>query len=564
MSRRVFTPALLALVIFMSLYSAHSFQGGEVVFEERGLDSLSGSPLRVVFVYPAERDKLASKSAPAVIAIPPYSIPPEAMDIICTELAARGAACAIPDFFGKTEAESRQRMGEDSLRTMTQDMITIVRYLRGLPFVDPDKIGSCGHSVGGTVSILTGMADPRVRSTVPIGMESDFSQGRPQNIMFISGLYDEIHSPENLLENLTANGVTENPQNRELYGSFEHGTAVQVNILPTTDHFIETFDYFLIKDLLEWYARSFAEPGLAEGTLDHWWHKVSVFIFMLAFSVFYGVVGGRYSELLAEKAGSRVPHWLLVRLQALPLLLFVGLAWFLGDTYPGLRVGGLYLMVSLPIAQEFVSFRAAGMLRHPGTSPFRTMRALFFICLALGAATLVSFGLVSIPNYVRFPEMLGWYPVFALNMLVLFPLEVWGRSLPPMFSETISGLTPATGYVILVAVVVLVPGLVLRVADRIAQEVVIAVRARLKPLYKIEERKPVALRRRVSPIMVIILLVLFAVLGFLVYRRIAEGMLTLETAGLAGLSILRFAVLPFILTALIVRTRRFRKIAALE
>jgi hypothetical protein len=64
--------------------------------------------------------------------------------------------------------------------------------------------------------------------------------------------------------------------------------------------------------------------------------------------------------------------------------------------------------------------------------------------------------------------------------------------------------------------------------------------------------------------MVVILLALLAVLGFLVYRRIEEGMLTLETAGLAGISILRFAVLPFIITVLFIRTRLFRRWAALD
>jgi|GEM_PF-5216069 len=561
-SRRFFTPALLALVIFMSLFTAHTFRGGKVIFEERVLDSLSGSPLRVVFVFPADRQKIEKNSAPAVIAIPPYSIPPEAMDIICSELAARGAVCAIPDFFGKNKEESRQRMGADSLQTMTLDMITIVRHLRGLPFVDPRKIGSCGHSVGGTVSILAGMNAPGLLSTAPIGMESDFEQGRPQNIMFISGLYDEIHSPKNLLENLVHNGVTENPENLRVYGNFKDGTAVQVNILPTTDHFIETFDYFLIKDLLEWYAKSFDEPKLAEGTLKYWWHKVSVFVFMVALALFYGVVGGRLSERVAARTGDRAPHWLLLRLQTLPLLAFMIIAWFAGNRYGELRVGALYIMVSLPLAQEFVSFRARGILRHPGRSPFRTLRSAFLMGVALGASTLLSFGLVSIPNYFRFPEMAPWYPVFAANMAVLFPLEVWGRSLPNLFNETVSGLTPGMGYFILMALVVLVPGALLRAADRVARELVIAVRARLKPLHKTVEKK--AKSFSISPIMVVILLALLAVLGFLVYRRIEEGMLTLETARLAGISILRFAVLPFIITVLIIRTRLFRRWAALD
>jgi hypothetical protein len=67
-----------------------------------------------------------------------------------------------------------------------------------------------------------------------------------------------------------------------------------------------------------------------------------------------------------------------------------------------------------------------------------------------------------------------------------------------------------------------------------------------------------------SAVKIAVLVILLAVLVYLGARRVREGMLTWETGMLAAESLLRFAVLPFVITWLIIRARRFRRAAFLD
>lgn len=585
--------SFFSVALVLSAAAVGHFTGPAVIFHELVIASQSGSPLRVVYVFPPGVEKFPERSCPAVVAIPPYSVPPEAMEIICVELARRGAVCAIPDFFGKTREESRQRMGKDSLSVLTLDVASIVATLRALPFVDPERIGLNGHSVGGTVAVLAGMRDPRIRSVVPIGMVSMFYEKSPKNLLFLSGLYDEIHSPASLLENLRENDITEEPENNKLYGDPEKQLARQVTIIPTTDHFIETFDPLLIRALLSWYAMTLEQPSLGQGPLREWWRKVSAFFLMISAAVLYAIVMAGVAKKIANRFCAHQPNWLTLRIQALPALFILFAIWIGGNASPDYRLVAADLMIGLLLAQEVVSHRARGVLRYGDRSPYRNFRGVVLVLLALGAATLLTYGLMSVPYYFRFPDMLLWYPAFVFNMIVLFPLEVFGRIRPLFFGELINGFEPGNLLYILTGLVFVFPGLVIRCLDRFAEEIIVTFRARMAPIVSTwpagpetkTEQSPAQLQSGVdminespgpgpsaatsllaaiTPLKAVVLIVLLGVLGFLVYRRITEGMLTLETARLAGITLLRFAVLPFIITAFIVRTRFFRRISYLD
>jgi hypothetical protein len=564
-SRRALWPSLFTVVLILSAAAVINYTDSSVVFQERVLDSRSGSPLRVVYVLPGEALSETGRTRPAVVAVPPYSVPPEAMSIICVELARRGAACAIPDFFGKAPEESRQRMGPNSLEIMTEDVRTIVYSLwsKSFKFVHRRKTGVCGHSVGGTVTYLAGRYEPMIRASVPIGMETDFFERVPQNMLFLSGLYDEIHSPRALVENLKDMELTDAPENNVLYGSFHNGTARKVTIIPTTDHFIETFDPFLIRALLDWYAVALDAPWLKGGPLEEWRRRVAAFFLMISGSVLYAIIMGRAAAAFVKRLGDRQPGWLILRLQALPVIAAALGLLMLGRTVDQVRPAAIDLMISLLLAQELVSLRARGALRHAESSPFRRLRSAFLLLSALGAGTLLSFGITCLPNYFRWPEMAAWYPVFCLNMAVLFPLEVWGRIVPWFFTDLFTALEPRNPYWLFLAVVVIAPGALARVVDRFAIEAVVTVRAGLKPTdpSRVSEDKAGHEQTRLKTVL---LAVLTAVLVFLGYRRVVEGMLTWETGGLALLSLLKFAVLPFVIAWLIIRTRAFRRLSLLD
>lgn len=558
-----FIVALLTVALLAAVIIAR-FPDAGVIRSEVVVSSRSGQPIRAVLVRPRD---LPERPMPAVVAIPPYSIPPEAMEIICFELVRRGATCIIPDFFGRNESESRQRMGKDSLTVMTFDMLALIGHLRSLPGVDPKRIGVCGHSVGGTVTVLTGLADRSVAAAVPIGMEADFLADRPRNLLFLSGFYDEIHSPSNLVDNLKDNGVTDNPAAETLYGDFATGNARRVTIIPTTDHFIETFDPKLIRALLEWYAAALAEPALAAGTLQEWPRRVAGFVFTLTVALLYVVGAGALAGRMSRRLSASWPGWAAARLGAALLLPALGIVILLSHT--GLGLVAPDLLIAMLLAHEAVNRRARVELRWPPSPPYRLLRAFFLLALALGVATILTYGLMSIPLYFRFPEALPWYPAFVLNMAALFPLEVWSRSRPWFFNDLAGGLSPSLLWWTLLLMVTLTPGALFRFFERVVSEILVTVRARLKPttspaaLPATDDDSRTSIRGAMGA-KIAVLIILLAALGFLGYRRVSEGMLNYETGLLAGLVLLRFAVLPFIITALIVRTRRFRRIALLD
>lgn len=572
---------LIVCAALTAYYSGPPVIEREVVIA--AADSLNGLPLRYVLILPADVDRRPAASCPAMVAIPPYSIPPEAMETICIELARRGTACAIPDFFGASPAESRQHMGLDSLEIMTKDVVAIIRQLRALSFVNPGKIADCGHSVGGTVAVLAGLNEPRIlgkdypfrlAACVPIGMQSEYFR-RPKDLLFLSGLYDEIHYPANLLMNLTDNGIRLGsavpglvPKSGETYGDFAAGTARQVTIVPTTDHFIETFDPFLIRELLQWCARALDAPGLDAGPLREWRRRVAAFGLIIFAAALYITLAGRAAARLALRLAPGWPEWIILRLQILPLLALLAALALAAHFAPGSRVVFIDLMLILIPAQELASHRARSVLmRGQDRGPYRLFWSAGMIGLALGAGTLLSFGLACLPDYFVVPGSAKWWPVFALNMSVLFPLEVWGRMRPWFFAHLAQGLEPRAAFYLLAALAVLAPGLMARGLEALAREAVITVRHGLPELGGAGALARATSRMtatRTTPLKLALAAILVAALIFISYRRVHEGMLTWETAKYAVLSILRFAVLPFLLAALIIRRPFFRRISFLD
>jgi hypothetical protein len=532
----------------------------EVVLEERVTPSSSGNPIRALFVLPWFKGLPKDRSHPAVVAIPPYSIPPEAMEIICVELARKGVACAIPDFYGKTPEESRQRMGEDSLRIMTLDVLSILNSLRALPWVDPKRLGTCGHSVGGTVAFLAGLEDPSIRAVVLIGMDAEIHAEGPQNLLFLSGFYDEMRSPTSLLERFEEDRVSVNPQINTLYGEFARGTARQITITPTCDHFIETFDPWLIGSLLKWYGAAFDIPELGQGMLREWWRRITLFCCVFSATIVYIMLMSRATHYIIPKLVSGLFRSLFLHAQPVPVVIVL---WGLGTTFAIIRPIAANLMLSLLLAHSVVTFSVNQRQKSGPHSAFTGLRSGGFALLALGVAMLLTWFIMSLPNYVRFPEMILWYPVFIINAILLFPIEIWDRIIPWLFADQIVDFVPNGLYAAFLCFAVVFPDLPMRLLNRIAEGSVGSIKRRLRPGSFPRFKRLVSISN-LSPPKIVLFIVLWGALVFLLYRRATEGMLTRETALFGALILVRFAFLPFFITWLIIRTTVFQRISGLS
>jgi dienelactone hydrolase len=578
--------ALCLILIGVAGLVLYSLTRPDIVVKEEIVASSSGNPIRIRLVEPAFQNVPPNQQHPAVIAIPPYNIPADVMHILCSEFAQRGVACAIPDFFGKAPQESRQNMGHDSLDIMTQDVLSIAEFLRGLPWIDSEKIGVCGHSVGGTVAFLAGIEDPEIRAVVPIGMETEMPLRQPQNLLLLAGLYDEIRTPRALLKRLAEYQLATVPQFYTLYGDFTDGTARQVSISPTSDHFIEPMDPWIIRQLLRWHALAFeqSEPGQehltanttdfskspfalslskglsasgstsspqAEGLtsrplhLTAWWHTVSEFFIIIAITVFYawGVIRiCLYPAILTWSA--RQPLWLKLRIHILPLCICLVLFWWAGNAIQIIRSFAPHFMTSFVVAHLCISMRIRHMAERQGGKSVRPLHPLGSVLLALGAAFFLTCFLVNLSFFVPFPGALVRYPVFVLNMLILFPLQLWLRLVVAIFSETMTACTPNIWYWATLLGMIIVLDWPIRLLNRIAERCIVACQKEFR-WYDTS----------FSTLKWIGFAIVWGVFGVLAYRRMAEGMLTAETVE-AGLGLLlRLILLPGLIFWLLVRFR---------
>jgi hypothetical protein len=152
--------------------------------------------------------------------------------------------------------------------------------------------------------------------------------------------------------------------------------------------------------------------------------------------------------------------------------------------------------------------------------------------------------------------------MFAINAVVLFPLEIWDRIIPWLFADLIVDFMPNGLYVALLCFLMVFNDLPMRLVNRIAEEFVASIKKTLKPRHSPRLRKLITISK-LSPPKIILLIGLWGSLVFLLYRRSTEGMLTTETALFGGFLLLRYAVLPFLITWLIIRTSVFQRISGL-
>ena len=138
-----------------------------------------------------------------------------------------------------------------------------VEYLKSLAFVDTNKIGLMGHSLGAEMVYNIALKDPSVNALVISGFayRGDASTTIPKNMLMIFGKYDEFR------KRMTATGdfekewmntsrtrkvfAVENPKLGKTYGDFEKGTARRV-YMPKITHLHQSHSIAAVAEALEW------------------------------------------------------------------------------------------------------------------------------------------------------------------------------------------------------------------------------------------------------------------------------------------------------------------------
>ena len=140
-------------IIFVSSFIASlvqsSFNKVEIELKELKTDNAQ------TLVYDLYKPKIATKKnkVPFVIVVPGFQRSKEALSNIAIELSRRGMAVALIDPYA--QGMSSSSISRIAATTQGYGMFALVDYAYdgNFPFVDPEKIASTGHSMGGNAAI---------------------------------------------------------------------------------------------------------------------------------------------------------------------------------------------------------------------------------------------------------------------------------------------------------------------------------------------------------------------------------------------------------------------------
>ena len=519
---------LTALVALLAWPRLSSFDRYTVA-----LRNARGMPLRVV-VFEPRYVQGERRPRPAVLVCQPVNSPPEAGLALILEFVRRGMLVVTFDFRGAGPGENRSLLRENLLAITAQDAATALEYLARRPDVDRDRIGLIGHSVGGTLALRAGIEQPWVRATVAVGIAGDVTKTRPQNLLWLVGLYDEfrpLSEMQRVMELSNNDGVAEIERTT---GDFGQGTARRLSVTSTADHFTEFSNHGAAVRALEWFQISFEgrpapRPRLA---VAPWFYACYSLAFLFGWL------------LLVRRLRPTRPRLFTAAIAALEVALLLvpmpKLALFRAD----LALWSLALLLVVNARQRGDSARSSTQ-QSPGCEASGTARLVALIALGW-LSLLITLVVNQVAYFWRYPHLLAGLPAFpfwhATGLLNSY-LFVYPRGL--LFSSyTGAMLRPGWLFWGLLAMEVARPGMVLGGLWTLAR--------RFAP-----RRDKTAAPQRRKWVAWLLVLALFAALGTIVSIRAAQGFVNRESLQLAGWVILRFAVLPFFIFALLKRRWRW-------
>lgn len=211
----------LGLVLFGSLLAYHiQTDGGAVDVQDLRFNAADGSVISALLYVPAAASR--ETPAPGVLAIHGYINSRETQSGFAIELARRGFVVLAID-------QSGHGYSDPPAFANAFGAMAGLEYLRNLAFVDQERIGLEGHSMGGWASRLaTQLAPDSYRAIVMEGASAalmpglgDFSGSaeEPRNIAIVYSLYDEFSAF--MWEGSKPQDLPDSPKLKQLFGTDE-------------------------------------------------------------------------------------------------------------------------------------------------------------------------------------------------------------------------------------------------------------------------------------------------------------------------------------------------------
>ncbi|MBN1874633.1 MAG: alpha/beta hydrolase [Anaerolineae bacterium] len=208
------------------------------------------------------REVTADVPGPGVVYIHGYQNNRETADPYCIELARRGIVALCIDAIGRGNSGLP---GDENAPDFdpTYGGTTSFDYLKSLPFVDAERVGLMGHSLGAEMAYTAALADPTVKALSISGFAyTDAATAEnPPNMLMIFGKWDEYRQRMTSTRDFEREWMqttrtqrvipVSNPQLGVTYGDFATGTARRV-VMPRTIHILESYSRPAIAEAVTW------------------------------------------------------------------------------------------------------------------------------------------------------------------------------------------------------------------------------------------------------------------------------------------------------------------------
>ncbi|MEU4822378.1 alpha/beta fold hydrolase [Actinomadura sp. NPDC023710] len=367
---------------------------------------VDGVPVEIV------REAGASGRVPGVVVAHGLGAGGRLMRGFADTLARRGYAVALVDLAG--HGASRRRLpgngvGPAADARLDRDLDVAVTRLRATPWVDGERIGLVGHSLGAAAVIRYGAAHPSVGATVAISQGAMAVPASDRNVLLIAGGLEFPAYRDGAVQAL--HDVYPEGRTGATYGDPRGGTARRAVIVGGVEHVGVLFSPRTHRETGAWLDAAFGRRSAPVPDVRAVQRAGSALLLHLAAVLTFGAIA---AALLGRPADDRA-----ARRRVSVRFALVAAAFAVGAAVPVMRVFRLPLAVAGPLAGFFgvagvvalVCARDAGVLG--GRPRARTVAA----AAVLVALTAVSFAV---------PAQLGWahaVPVGA-RVWALVPITV--------------------------------------------------------------------------------------------------------------------------------------------
>ena len=256
----VFIICLIVLLgtVFLASQTQKNFGGVDV--SNVAYTNYNGIVIRAKLLRPLSATP--SAPAPGILYIHGYQNNRETSDAYCIELARRGIVILAIDAIGRGNSGVAGKLDDPDF-DFTRGGRTSLAYLKRLPFVNDQKIGLMGHSLGAEYIYPIALKDPTVNVLVISGYAygEDASTSMPRNMLMIFGKYDEFRKRMTGTRDFEKEWMTteitrkvfpvKNPEFGKTYGAFESGTARRV-FMPSITHLHTSHSGTAIAEALDW------------------------------------------------------------------------------------------------------------------------------------------------------------------------------------------------------------------------------------------------------------------------------------------------------------------------